>query len=117
MTESPEDEYRASPLRPYILTGGKTRTAGPELDIETILTGTHSAPATQSLTSEQRRILERCREPCSIAELASHLDLPLGVARYLASEMVSKGALRPHQTTSHEDDALIERLIRGIQAI
>ena len=103
-------------LRPYVLTGGRTRATGEDLDIETIVsTASHIAPS--NLNLERERIATLCKEPCSIAELASHLDLPLGVARFLASEMVTAGILTKHQLTNNNDNRLIEKLIRGVRAL
>lgn len=117
MTE-PNESEDSSPglLRPYVLTGGRTRATGEDLDIETIVsTASHVAPSELNLESERIAVL--CKEPCSIAELASHLDLPLGVARFLASEMVTAGTLTKHELTNNSDNALIEKLIRGVRAL
>lgn len=68
---------------------------------------------------EKHAILARCRAPVSVAELAATLGLHLGVARVLVGDLVAMGYLtaRRPESGTHRDAAIIERVIRGLQAI
>jgi hypothetical protein len=105
----------------YALTRGRTRSVGPDLPLETLVTttdfGFRRLPALQA---ERRIIIEICTAPTSIAELAAHLQIPVGVARVLVSDLASTEYLAVHlpQTTGdgRPDAAILERLLAGLRA-
>src|SRR6185436_3351424 len=80
-------------VRPFMLTGGRTRPLHDGLRIETLL---HAVPAALSapLRFEARRIVVLCQAPKSVADLAVALRIPLGVIRVLAGDLVTEGHLR-----------------------
>lgn len=49
------------------------------------------------LEPEYRAVVRYCREPKSVADLASDLDLPLGVVRILLSDMRENGLITIRQ--------------------
>lgn len=49
------------------------------------------------LEPEHRSLLQLCRLPVSVAELASDLDLPLGVIRILLADLRDQGLVSIHQ--------------------
>lgn len=105
-----------SPVRPYVITGGRTRATEADLQIETVVRLTdlvRQAP----LDLERRAIARLCRTPQSIVEIASRLDLPLGVARVLVSEMAAEGLLRTDATADPTDAVFIQQLIEGIRSL
>ncbi|MCJ0907535.1 DUF742 domain-containing protein, partial [Rhodococcus sp. ARC_M6] len=58
----------------------------------------------------------------SIAEIAAHLAVPIGVARVLVADLVVAGALEVQATlrsdaTSVERRELIERTLSGLRAL
>ncbi|MEM9131117.1 MAG: DUF742 domain-containing protein [Actinomycetota bacterium] len=117
MTEhDPSEVGESSAVRPYVITGGRTRAAKADLDVETVVETRHDV-AVDDLDFERRAIAERCQEPLSIAEVASHLQLPLGVARVLACDMVDEELLVAHGTADTGDRALLERLREGIRSL
>jgi hypothetical protein len=73
-------------IRPFMVTGGRTRPLHDGLKLETMV---FAQPAALSapLQFEQRRAIELAQEPISVAELASALDVPLGVARVLIADL------------------------------
>jgi hypothetical protein len=109
-------------VRPYTLTAG--RTAPPvnlplEAPVETL--DTPNAP-TWPGRDVRGQIVELCTGSPSVAEIAAHLSLPLGVARVLIGDLVKQGYLRVHTTL--EDSAsfderreLIGRTLRGLRAL
>jgi hypothetical protein len=81
-------------VRPYAVTRGRTRPTGEPLDIVTILVATGRRPAEPGrLARPQRRMLALCRRPYALADLASDLDLPFGVIRVLAGDLLDSGLL------------------------
>ena len=118
MDREPLDDAGSSLIRPYVLTGGRTRPEGPELPIESVVATSPTADLT-ALGFEQARLAAACMEPITIAELASALDVPLGVARILVSDLVTVGILDANPTNdgSVASPQLIERLIEGIRAL
>lgn len=106
----------ASLVRPYIITGGKTQASASDLPIESVVATADGAP-TYLLGFERREIAQVCAEPTSIAEVASILDLPLGVARFLVTDLAQQGYLDTRTTAAAADIELLERLIEGIRAL
>jgi Protein of unknown function (DUF742) len=79
-------------IRPFLLTGGRTRPAQDGLRVETLLQSSPGA-LSASLRFEARQIVELCQRTTSVAELAAALRVPLGVARVLVSDLVADGSL------------------------
>lgn len=104
-------------IRPYVLTGGRTRASADDIPVETLVRATADSDAGAGSGFERPKIIELCGSPTSVAEVAAHLAVPIGVARVLVSEMVAEGLLAKYQTASSGDVELIERLINGIRAL
>jgi len=102
----------------YALTGGRTRSLGRDLPIESMVTTTaEGMRALVSLQFEQREIVLLCRRPQAIAEIAAKVQIPLGVARVLVSDLTAAGALAVHLPSAERPDrAILERLLSGLRA-
>lgn len=115
--ESNED---ASPLRPYVLTDGRTEPVDRTLEIEAqVMTTGSGVQALAGLAFEHRDIVRLCSVPMSVAEVAARLKLHIGVARVLVADLAAQGFLRvrrPSLPLAH-DPQLIERVIRGLESI
>jgi hypothetical protein len=119
MTTADEDRPRHEErlVRPYIVTGGRTRSHGKDLPLETLVTTTRQGIAgVETRLFEQRKILLSCREPLSIAEVAAELEVPLGVARVLIGDLVADGMLQTTTPTA-KNEQLIRRLIDGVRSL
>jgi Protein of unknown function (DUF742) len=108
-------------IRPYALTGGRTR-PGVDLPLESLAMRTmEGTAALERETLERKRILELCVQPLSVAEVSAHLRVHLGVARVLVGDMKAEGLLDVHQPRSTTDDRpdikLLERVLDGLQAL
>ncbi len=106
-------------VRPYLLTSGRAHPVDQSLEIEAQVVTNYPAAAAAQLTFERRDIVALCREPKSVAEIASILGLHIGVARVLVADLAQQGYLavtRPAAEQSHDVD-LIERVIRGLESI
>jgi hypothetical protein len=110
------EEGETPMVRPYVVTSRAKQGAAGSLPVETIVaTSVHAR--TDHLKYERRFIADRCRSrPTSIVELATALDLALGVARLLVADLVAQGVLH-HQETRDDEVEIIERLIKGISKL
>jgi hypothetical protein len=95
----PDDHWldrEAGPVvRPYALTGGRTRARGEKLDLlATVASAVEGRSLDRMLLEpEHVQVLRLCRSPMPVADLASDLDLPLGVVRILLADMRERGLI------------------------
>lgn len=112
---------RAALARPYSWTEGRTEPTV-ELAIEAqVQTTPEGFTVRLSNTSPLWTIVALCEEPRSIAELAAHLSVPLGVAKVLVADLVAEDlvtvqATLSDDTTVDERRELIERVLSGLRA-
>ncbi len=109
-----------SHLRPYLLTGGRARPSADMLEIEAqVVTSETGFLAISTSEYERRDILELCQTPRAVAEVAARLGLHLGVARVLVGDLLAVGhlAIRRPDAASRRKVEILERVIRGLQAI
>jgi Protein of unknown function (DUF742) len=118
------DPARRNPgrlVRPYTLTGGRTRPSHDDLELEALVSTTSLGESTDlSLSYEQQSIAMLCRDVLSVAEVSARLDLPLGVARVLVADMADEGLVIVHRPASpgdRPDLALLERVLYGLRTI
>jgi len=106
-------------VRPYAITGGRTR-AATEVPIEAIVYRTPTGDrALTNLSMERGQILGLLASPQSAAEISARLRLPLGVARVVLGDLVDEGyvALNTRSATGRPDLRLLERVLDGLQAL
>jgi hypothetical protein len=85
-------------VRPFALVRGRTRPTGAALDVVTMVCTVPGAVSdTPDLEPEHLALLRRCRSPASVADLASGLDLPLGVVRILLADLRERSLITLHQ--------------------
>ena len=109
-------------VRPYAMTGGRTRAAAGDLPLETLIRATaQGQSAMPRLQLERKQIMALCTSPLSIAEISAHLRIPLGVARVLVGDMHTEGLLETNQPQMTRNDRpdikLLERVLDGLQAL
>lgn len=113
-------EAAASPhdfVRPFIMTGGRTRAGRRDLRVETLLQVTDAA-VPDDLPSEQAAIVELCQEPLSVAEVGAELGLVVGVVAVLAGDLIEAGILDLHHTDPVEIELdMLTRMIERVRAI
>lgn len=110
---------RSKRIRPYALTGGRTK---PRYDllVETLISVPHYDPSlSDSLMPELRMLYERARTRVSIAELSILLGVPLGVVRVLVSDLAGQGAIYIHPTAYayQHDRNVLERILDGLKRL
>jgi hypothetical protein len=125
-------DRKAARVRPYSLTGGRTR-FGHVLLVETFVASTAALEAPEerreltngslrSVMPELRAIVELCRRMRTVAEIAALLKMPLGVVRVLLSDLADQGKIRVYGTgtghgTGRPDRALLERVLSGLRRL
>jgi hypothetical protein len=104
-------------VRPYIMTGGRTRAQRRDLRIETLLqSNAGNIPA--YLPEEQQAVLEQCYKAVSVAEVAAHLRLVVGVVMILADDLISAGLLDVHHTDPVEVElSMLTKMIERVRSI
>ncbi|MFI6060590.1 DUF742 domain-containing protein [Streptomyces sp. NPDC051286] len=111
----------ASPLvRPYVITNGRTLLSGEDLSLITLLTVAEGAPRSELLDPEKRRLIELCSGGyLSVAEIAGHTQLPVGIVRLLLSDLIDSGYLctrKPIPSAELVDRRILEEVLHGLQA-
>jgi hypothetical protein len=108
-------------VRPYALIGGRTRHAGKKFDLVATVRATHkevSDPA--ALSPEQMWALDLSRRATTVADLASELNLPLGVVRILLADLRDAGYVvirAPETGPSHRDSHILREVLNGLRAL
>jgi hypothetical protein len=93
------DDADAARVRPFVVTGGRTRPRHDGLRIESLVLATARAQ-TVALRFEQRQLVELAQRAVSLAELAARLAVPIGVARVLVSDLHQEELIKivePHE--------------------
>lgn len=116
---APKDQWLdrdAGPVvRPYAMTRGRTGpaagTALGMIDVVAAAVDVHP-PAGLRMSPEHRRILALCREPMTVVDVASDIDLPVGVVRVLLSDLSQHGMIRILATP--RGPVTNERLLRDV---
>jgi Protein of unknown function (DUF742) len=91
-------DAEAGPMvRPYAVTRGRTRPSGDTLDLIALVTAVRGVRlSAEQLDPEHFELLRLCRLPTSVADLASSLDLPLGVVQVLLADLRERGLIGVH---------------------
>ena len=102
-------------VRPYAVTKGRTMPAPGSFVglIDVVMAVADPLTSVDAhLAREHRRILSHCRLPITVVDLASDVDLPVGVVRVLLSDLSQYGMLRVVAAT--QEPAKHERLLRDV---
>lgn len=121
-------ERKPARVRPYSLTGGRTR-LGHVLLVESFVAvpdvpDCRHEPARggrgDRVMPEMSAIVELCRRMRSVAEVSALLKMPLGVVRVLLSDLADQGKIRVYGTghgIGRPDRALLERVLSGLRGL
>ena len=109
-------------VRPYALTQGRTRHAGEAFDLVATVTATGGRVADPgALAPEHISVLQLARVPTTVVDIASDIDLPLGVVRILLADLRELGLVaiqapvnaRPRQI----DRNTLREVLHGLRAL
>lgn len=88
----PWDTYDSEDVRPYAITGGRTRPKH-SMRLVTLMEAGDTDRAV-GMAPEAVRAVEMCRlQPCSVAEIAALIGHPVHVTKIILSDLVDRGAL------------------------
>lgn len=108
-------------VRPYAMTKGRTVPSdGTPLGMIDLVQATGQQPTEGlRLTPEHRQILNLCRAPVTVVDLASDIDLPVGVVRVLLGDLSGHGMLqiRPARQGPVADARLLRDILDGLRAL
>lgn len=115
------DQEAGPVVRPYAVTRGRTRPGNETFDLIAVVVATGERPAgTAWLGPEQRHMLDLCQRPVTVADVASDLDLPLGVVRVLLSDLSDQGlvTVRSAPPAGRVTDAnVLRNVLDGLKAL
>ncbi|GGK44524.1 DUF742 domain-containing protein [Nocardia camponoti] len=114
MTRAIRDE---DPDRFYTITGGRAPIAE-DFDLVTLIVA-ESAPV-HGMPSEHIAILDMCRAPTAVVEIAAELRLPVGVTTVLLSDLLHAGkiTLRPPLSAALSLDAsTLKKVLVGLSRL
>jgi hypothetical protein len=111
-------------VRPYAMTQGRVAPSTSEFDLVAFVVATDSGhPAVGpvgGLQPEHHAIVGAAWEPISVVELASTLDLSIGVVRVLLGDLRSAGLISlyepPAASVPHDVDVL-KAVVNGLRAL
>ncbi|MEW2045546.1 DUF742 domain-containing protein [Streptomyces sp. NBC_00377] len=108
-------------VRPFTLTGGRTRPSRADFTLITTVTAVDPPPAQATRPQpEHGRILRLCARPLAVAELAAHLDLPVSVVVIILCDLLEAGLItaRPPRSVAGTPDLdLLEKVRDGLGRI
>ena len=108
-------------VRLYALTKGRTQAnGGASFGLIDVVVATGDRPSEHFRPGpEHRRILGVCRRPVPIVDLASEIDLPIGVVRVLLGDLTSEGLLRivSSQQQPVPDQSLLRMVLNGLESL
>jgi hypothetical protein len=108
-------------VRPYALTQGRTRPVGASFDLVATVKATRARVADPaSLAPEHVRVLQLARAPTTVADIASDVDLPLGVVRIILADLRELGLVaisRPPAGTERVDQHTLREVLNGLRGL
>jgi uncharacterized protein DUF742 len=115
-------DWDAGPVaRSYTVTGGRTRPRGERyFDLVDIVACAGQPADTAAFSPERAQILDLCRAPITVADVASVTRLPLGVVRVLLGDLVAEGLVEVRTRAPRgrvTDRSLMQQVLNGLRAL
>jgi hypothetical protein len=109
-------------VRPYQLTRGRTRHGGDAFDLVATVAATSGRAAdVGALAPEHVSVLQLARRPTTVVDIASDVDLPLGVVRILLADLRELGLvlIRQPATTKAQrvDKNTLREVLNGLRGL
>jgi len=107
-------------VRPYALTQGRTRHAGESFDLVATVMATRAIAEEASLAPEHISVLRLARAPTTVADIASDVDLPLGVVRIILADLRELGLVairRPVVMAERIDKHTLREVLNGLRGL
>ena len=116
-------DAQAGPVvRPYALTRGRTRHSGEAFDLVSTVTATGGrVPDPGALAPEHVSVLQVARRPTTVVDIASDVDLPLGVVRILLGDLRELGLVAINSPmsmkTRNVDKNMLREVLHGLRGL
>ncbi|TLS41521.1 DUF742 domain-containing protein [Streptomyces montanus] len=105
-------------VRPFALTGGRTRPDRTDFTLITTVTAVDPPPTWGARPQpEHTRILRLCARPVAVAEVAAHLDLPVSVVAIMLCDLLQAERITihpPHPVSTTPDLDLLQKVRDGL---
>lgn len=101
-------------VRPYMITGGRTIGQAGEIPLETLVV---ARGFSDGLAPDHAAVVELCRDPLSVFEVALRLSHPIGVARVLVADLTASNHLEQYNSAASQNAELVQRLLDGIRSL
>ncbi len=115
------DQDAGPVVRPYAMTQGRVAPSGGDFDLVAFVVATAPEPAhVAGLQPEHHAIVAAAWEPISVVELASSLDLSIGVVRVLLGDLLSAGLIslyEPPAASQPHDVDVLKAVVNGLRAL
>ena len=107
-------------VRPYALTQGRTRHAGESFDLVATVRATRAFTDLGALAPEHISVLQMARKPTTVADIASDVDLPLGVVRIILADLRELGLVAigtPVVMAERIDKHTLREVLNGLRSL
>jgi Protein of unknown function (DUF742) len=108
-------------VRSYALTQGRTRHTGDSFDlVATVMTTVPVTGDLAVLAPEHISVLQLARMPTTVADIASDLDLPLGVVRIILADLREFGLVvisTPVVLAERIDKHTLREVLHGLRGL
>ena len=109
-------------VRPYALTQGRTRHSGEAFDLVATVTATGARVTDPGgLAPEHISVLQLARTPTTVVDIASDVDLPLGVVRILLADLREIGLVTIHapvpMRARQVDRNMLREVLHGLRGL
>ncbi|MFF3499758.1 DUF742 domain-containing protein [Streptomyces sp. NPDC003247] len=115
------DDATGRLVRPFTLTGGRTRPSRADFTLITTVTAVDPPPERATRPQpEHTRILRLCARPVAVAELAARLDLPVSVVVIMLCDLLEAGLITarpPRPLGAALDLELLQKVRDGLGRI
>ncbi|SEG88429.1 Protein of unknown function [Actinacidiphila yanglinensis] len=117
----PDEPIVESPelVRPYVITNGRGLPEDGQFNLITLVTASDQ-PRPAHLDPEKHRVLDLCAGGMlSVAEIAGHMKLPIGIVKVVLSDLSSEGYLvvrPPVPRAQLADVSLLQEVLDGLHA-
>lgn len=116
-----EDPVTSDFVRAYVITGGRRLPSADDLSLHTLVVLAPGRELPRQASPEVRAIWELCSGGyLSVAEVAGHLGLPVGVARLLLTDLSEQGHLLRRAAPPRAqavDKETIEKVLHGLESL
>jgi hypothetical protein len=115
------DDAAGPVVRPYAVVRGRTTAGRHVLDLVAfVVTVAEGTLPWMQLQPEHWAILDLCRTPRSVTEVAAWMRIPVGVVRVLLGDLLDVRAVRvrePDVTAGRPSARVIEEVLAGLRAL